>query len=80
MLAEATEAGFGVPPGRMGNAGSGPAALLAERLGAPLLFFGTGLPEDRWHDSDERAGVSMLVRGAATLAPFWQRLAASAQR
>ncbi|BCJ47258.1 peptidase [Actinoplanes ianthinogenes] len=77
VLADATHAGFGVAPGRMGNAGSGPAALLAERIGAPVLFFGTGLVEDRWHDSDERVAVSMLTRGAATLAHFWQRLAAA---
>jgi acetylornithine deacetylase/succinyl-diaminopimelate desuccinylase-like protein len=44
-------------------------------LGAPVVFFGTGLPEDRWHDSDERVSVEVLVNGAATLAHLWQRLA-----
>jgi hypothetical protein len=33
------------------------------------------LPEDRWHDSDERVAVDMLVAGAASLAHFWPRLA-----
>jgi acetylornithine deacetylase/succinyl-diaminopimelate desuccinylase-like protein len=73
-LAAAMEAGFGTPPGRMGNAGAGPASLLATVTNAPILFFGTGLPEDRWHDSDERVRIDVLVAGAATLAHLWARL------
>ena len=69
------EEGFGTPVGRMRNAGGAPADLLATSLGAPVLFFGTGLPEDNWHDSDESVRVDMLTRGAATLALFWARLA-----
>jgi acetylornithine deacetylase/succinyl-diaminopimelate desuccinylase-like protein len=61
--------------GRMGNAGGGPAALLASRLDAPVLFFGTGLIEDVWHDSDESVHVETLLAGAATLAFFWAELA-----
>jgi acetylornithine deacetylase/succinyl-diaminopimelate desuccinylase-like protein len=75
-LAEAMEDGFGTPAGRMGNAGGGPAQWLARACGAPILFFGTGLPEDRWHDSDERASIDVLCNGAATLAHLWPRLAA----
>lgn len=75
LLAAAMEEGFGLRVGRMGNAGGGPADLLAREVGAPVLFFGTGLPEDRWHDSDERVSVDVLLAGAATLARFWQRLA-----
>jgi acetylornithine deacetylase/succinyl-diaminopimelate desuccinylase-like protein len=74
-LSAAMEDGFGKPAGRMGNAGTGPAELLARTLDAPVVFFGTGLPEDRWHDSDERVSVEMLLNGAATLASLWQRLA-----
>jgi acetylornithine deacetylase/succinyl-diaminopimelate desuccinylase-like protein len=74
-LSRAVEDGFGTPAGRMGNAGGGPAELLARTLDAPVVFFGTGLPEDRWHDSDERVSVEMLVNGAATLACYWLRLA-----
>jgi acetylornithine deacetylase/succinyl-diaminopimelate desuccinylase-like protein len=73
-LEAAVADGFGVPAGRMGNAGGGPAELLSRTLDAPVLFFGTGLPEDRWHDSDERVSIDMLVNGAATLAFLWQRL------
>jgi acetylornithine deacetylase/succinyl-diaminopimelate desuccinylase-like protein len=74
-LAAAMQDGFGKPAGRMGNAGGGPAELMSRVLGAPVVFFGTGLPEDRWHDSDERVSVEVLVNGAATLAHLWQRLA-----
>jgi acetylornithine deacetylase/succinyl-diaminopimelate desuccinylase-like protein len=73
-LAEAMREGFGRPGGRMGNAGGGPAVLLSESVGAPVVFFGTGLPEDHWHDSDERVSVEVLLAGAATLAAFWDRL------
>jgi acetylornithine deacetylase/succinyl-diaminopimelate desuccinylase-like protein len=75
-LSEAMRDGFGVEPGRMGNAGGGPADWIADRLGAPVLFFGTGLSEDRWHDDDERVSVDMLIKGAATLAHLWRRLGA----
>ena len=76
-LAEAMSQAWGRPVGRMGNAGSGPAALLAERTGAPVLFFGTGLPEDRWHSSDE----SLQLGASGSTAPprmalFWPELAA----
>lgn len=61
--------------GRMGNAGGGPAELLSRSLDAPVLFFGTGLVEDHWHDSDESANLEVLVNGAVTLACFWDELA-----
>jgi acetylornithine deacetylase/succinyl-diaminopimelate desuccinylase-like protein len=60
---------------RMGNAGGGPADLLATALAAPVLFLGTGLVEDHWHDSDESVAVEMLGAGAATIAFLWQELA-----
>ena len=72
-LTTAMRDGFGRTPGRMGNAGGGPAELLSRVLDAPVLFFGVGLPEDRWHDSDERVSIEMLVNGAATLASLWSR-------
>jgi acetylornithine deacetylase/succinyl-diaminopimelate desuccinylase-like protein len=60
--------------GRMGNAGGGPAELLARMLAAPVLFVGTGLPEDHWHSSDESIEVDMLLRSAKTIAHLWAEL------
>ena len=60
--------------GRMGNAGGGPAELLSSALNVPVVFFGTGLVEDNWHDSDESARVDMLIAGAATLAYLWEEI------
>jgi acetylornithine deacetylase/succinyl-diaminopimelate desuccinylase-like protein len=70
-LADAMATGFDRPVGRMGNGGGGPVELLARKLDAPVVFFGTGLPEDRWHDSDESVSLDVLLAGAATLAAFW---------
>lgn len=52
----------------------GPADLLASALQEPVVFFGTGLVEDNWHDSDESVRVDMLKAGAATLAYLWEEL------
>jgi acetylornithine deacetylase/succinyl-diaminopimelate desuccinylase-like protein len=77
-LREAMAEGFGRDVGQMRNAGGGPASLLTDVTEAPIVFFGTGLPEDHWHDSDESLSVDMLKAGAATLALLWPRLAATA--
>ena len=77
-LSQAMAKGFGVNEvGWMGNAGSGPADHLATSLGVPVLFFGTGLVENNWHDSDESVRVDLLTAGAATLAYLWSGLAAT---
>jgi acetylornithine deacetylase/succinyl-diaminopimelate desuccinylase-like protein len=80
VLAGAMTEAFGQEVGWMRNGGSGPAALLAERVGAPVVFFGPGLPEDRWHDSDESVRVDVLLASAATMALFWPALAAHGMR
>ncbi|MFF5159117.1 hypothetical protein ACFY3N_23350 [Streptomyces sp. NPDC000348] len=33
-----------------------------------MLFYGAGLPEDHWRDSDEKVEVQALLQGAETLA------------
>jgi acetylornithine deacetylase/succinyl-diaminopimelate desuccinylase-like protein len=75
-LRSAMEEGFGRDVGFMRNAGGSPASLLHDVTGAPVIFFGTGLPEDKWHDSDESVLVDLLHAGSATLAALWPRLAA----
>lgn len=63
--------------GSMRNAGGSPASLLHDTTGAPVLFFGTGLVEDHWHDSDESVLIDLLRAGTVTLAAFWERLGAA---
>ncbi|WP_260981139.1 M20/M25/M40 family metallo-hydrolase [Curtobacterium pusillum] len=75
-LVRAMELGHGTATaGRMGNAGGGPAELLGRVFDAPVLFLGTGLPEDHWHSSDESIDVRMLLDGAASIAHLWTELA-----
>ncbi|WP_062434322.1 M20/M25/M40 family metallo-hydrolase [Herbidospora daliensis] len=66
-LERAMSRAWGRPAGRMRNGGGAPADLLARRLDSPVVFFGTGLPEDRWHDADESADVGVLLKGVQTL-------------
>lgn len=76
-LAEAMAEAWSVPVdavGRMGNGGGGPADLLARVIGAPIVFFGTGLVEDHWHAPDENVRLDVLRLGAHTLASWWSRL------
>jgi acetylornithine deacetylase/succinyl-diaminopimelate desuccinylase-like protein len=74
-LAQAMTDAWGRPVGRMRNAGGAPTVLLAETARAPVLFFGTGLPEDNWHAPDESVDLDVLVKGACALALFWSRSA-----
>lgn len=71
----ALERGYGRPArGRAGNAGGGPADLLADRLGASIFFLGTGLPEDNWHADDESIDIRMLRQGTAAIGHLWSEL------
>lgn len=79
-LALAMAKGFGArETGRMGNAGGGPADLLSNAIGVPIVFFGTGLIEDKWHDSDESVRADILAAGAATLALLWTEIGGQEQ-
>lgn len=81
MLERAMERGYGAPPaGRMGNAGGGPADVLSTVIDAPVVFIGTGLPQDRWHSADESVDVEALLTGAASLAHLWAEIGRSARR
>ena len=44
-------------------------------LGAPLVFLGAGLPDDRIHSPNERVLLPMLHRGAEAAAYLWRELA-----
>jgi acetylornithine deacetylase/succinyl-diaminopimelate desuccinylase-like protein len=56
--------------------GSGPEATLTDVLGAPVVFLGVGLPEDRIHAPNERVVLPMLYKGAEAAAYLWSELAA----
>ena len=50
---------------------------LEVRLGAPVVFLGVGLPDDRIHAPNEKADVGCLLRGAEAVAYLWEDLAAA---
>ena len=54
--------------------GSGPEADLAEILEAPVVFLGLGLPDDRIHAPNEKADVTLLIKGAEAAALLWADL------
>jgi acetylornithine deacetylase/succinyl-diaminopimelate desuccinylase-like protein len=58
--------------------GSGPEADLAEILGAPLVFVGVILNDDRIHAPNEKAEMALLLKGAEAAAYLWDELAAVA--
>jgi acetylornithine deacetylase/succinyl-diaminopimelate desuccinylase-like protein len=60
--------------------GSGPEADLTGILGAPLAFVAVGLDEDRIHAPNEKAEMSLLLKGAETAAYLWEEFAAAADQ
>ena len=69
------ERAFGTEIRYSKEGGSGPEADLAEVLGAPLVFLGVGLPDDRIHAPNERVVLPMLELGAEAAAYLWGELA-----
>jgi acetylornithine deacetylase/succinyl-diaminopimelate desuccinylase-like protein len=55
--------------------GSGPEADLADILEAPLVFVAVGLDEDHIHAPNEKAEMSLLLKGAEVGAYLWDELA-----
>ena len=74
-LVRAMERSFGTEIRYSKEGGSGPEADLAGVLGAPLVFLGVGLPDDRIHAPNERVVLPMLERGAEAAAYLWRELA-----
>ena len=56
--------------------GSGPEAELAGVIGAPLVFLGVMTDEDQIHAPNEKAAVSLLLKGCEAVAHLWRELAA----
>ena len=57
--------------------GSGPEADLTDILGAPLVFIGVALGDDRIHAPNEKVEMSLLLKGAEAAAYLWDELAAA---
>lgn len=72
----AMEEAFGTRVLYTREGGSGPEADLAEILGAPVVFLGVGLPDDRIHSPNEKVHLPYLVKGAEAAAYLWRELAA----
>jgi hypothetical protein len=58
----------------MGNAGGGPAEFFGRIHDAPVVFLGTGLPEEHWHASYESLDLEMSLSGAASVAHLCSEL------
>ncbi|MFF8259119.1 M20/M25/M40 family metallo-hydrolase [Streptomyces virginiae] len=71
---------YGAPARSIGNGGATPAAQLARACDAPVLFFGTGLPGDRWHGPEERVEIRALSLGTRALTRFLGELDAGPGR
>ncbi|GHH57006.1 M20/M25/M40 family metallo-hydrolase [Lentzea cavernae] len=75
---EAVELAFDQPVRFARAGGSGPAAVLQQRLGVPLVYLGATLPDDRVHAPNERVVVPLLLKGAEAAAHLWRMLAETA--
>jgi acetylornithine deacetylase/succinyl-diaminopimelate desuccinylase-like protein len=71
---DALEAAFDQPVRYSRTGGSGPAAVLHNRLGVPIVYLGATLPDDRIHAPDERVVLPLLLRGAEAAARLWRLL------
>ncbi|MET1074884.1 MAG: M20/M25/M40 family metallo-hydrolase, partial [Umezawaea sp.] len=71
---EAMSASFDQPVRYSRTGGSGPAGVLHERLGVPVVYFGATLPDDRIHAPNERVVLPVLLRGAEAAARLWRLL------
>ncbi|HLF40440.1 MAG TPA: dipeptidase [Acidimicrobiia bacterium] len=54
--------------------GSGPEEALGRVLGAPVLYLGVGLPDDRIHAPNERVVLDQLWKGVLAAGELWREL------
>jgi acetylornithine deacetylase/succinyl-diaminopimelate desuccinylase-like protein len=73
----ALAAAFGREPVAVGMGGSLPVLReIQDRLGAPVLLLGFGLPEENAHAPDEWLDLENFRRGGRASARLWDELAA----
>jgi acetylornithine deacetylase/succinyl-diaminopimelate desuccinylase-like protein len=73
-LAGAIEAVWGSAPLWTREGGSGPEEALGRVIGAPVLFLGVGLPDDRIHAPNERMVMTQFWRGLVAAGELLVRL------
>lgn len=76
-LGRAIEAVWGTPPLFTREGGSGPEEALGRVLGAPVLYLGVGLPDDRIHAPNERLVMDQFWKGLLAAGELWHELAAA---
>jgi acetylornithine deacetylase/succinyl-diaminopimelate desuccinylase-like protein len=74
-LTRVLERVWGRPPLFTREGGSGPEEALGRVLGAPVLFLGVGLPDDRIHAPNERMVMDQFWRGLLAAGELWHELA-----
>jgi len=74
-LTRVLERVWGRPPLLTREGGSGPEEALGRVLGAPVLFLGVGLPDDRIHAPNERMVMDQFWRGLVAAGELWHELA-----
>ena len=73
-LCRAVERVWGQAPLFTREGGSGPEEALGRVLGAPVLYLGVGLPDDRYHAPNERMVMDQFWKGLLAAAELWQEL------
>jgi acetylornithine deacetylase/succinyl-diaminopimelate desuccinylase-like protein len=76
-LGRAIESVWGTPPLFTREGGSGPEEALGRVLGAPVLFLGVGLPDDRIHAPNERMVMDQFWKGLLAAGELWHELASA---
>ncbi len=77
-LSRVIERIWGTAPLYTREGGSGPEEALGRVLGAPVLFLGVGLPDDRIHAPNERMVMDQFWLGLLAAGELWHELAAAA--
>jgi acetylornithine deacetylase/succinyl-diaminopimelate desuccinylase-like protein len=73
-LCRSVERVWGTAPLFTRIGGSGPEEALGRVLGAPVLYLGVALPEDRFHAPNERMVLDQFWKGLLAAAELWAEL------
>ena len=75
-LCRAVERVWGTAPLFTREGGSGPEEALGRVLGAPVLYLGIGLPDDRIHAPNERMVMDQFWKGLLAAGELWHEIGA----